>query len=139
MGVHGAYVVSALLFYIIPSKSSKIIRIIYLKILVLKKIFFLYKMGVLPPWSQQNGRACPHGLYFHVHLLFFFAQSSGSTDGDDVHLCSMICKCVYTLRFPAFGLKSLQDGCALCMCCFALLFNIVPVISLNIDEDYLSI
>ena len=122
MVVHGAYVVSALLFHIVPSKSSKIIRIKYLKILVKKNIFST-KWVCVPPWSLQNGRACPHGLYFHVHLLFFFAQSSGSTDGDDVHLCSMICKRVYTLRFPAFGLKSLQDGCALRMCCFCIVIQ----------------
>ena len=88
MGVHGAYVVSALLFHIVPSKSSKIRRIIYLKILVKKNIFST-KWVCVPPWSLQNGRACPHGLYFHVHLLFFFAQSSGSTDGNDVHLKCM--------------------------------------------------
>ena len=32
----------------------------------------------------------------------------------------MICKCFYTFRCPAFGLKSLRNGCALCMCCFCI-------------------
>ena len=84
--------------------------------------------------SLQNGCAYPPGLckmgvrapmvsIFMFIFFFFFAQSSGSPDGDDVHLCSMICKCVYTLRFPAFGLKSLQDGCALRMCCFCIVIQ----------------
>ena len=72
MGVHGAYVVSALLFHIVPSKSSKNINNNqnYLKILVKKNVFST-KWVCIPPWSLQNGHACPHGLYFHVHVLFF--------------------------------------------------------------------
>ena len=90
--------------------------------------------------SLQNGCAYTRGLYYmRVHapivsmfVFFLFRaafqnrQSFGNTDTDDdndVHLCSMICKCVYMLRFPAFGLKSLQDGCALRMCCFCIVIQ----------------
>ena len=92
--------------------------------------------------SLQNGCAYTRGLYMSllharacpfVFFLFRAAsqnrQSFGNTDTDDdnddndVHLCSMICKRVYTLRFPAFGLKSLQDGCALRMCCFCIVIQ----------------
>ena len=66
------YVVSALLIHIVPSKSSKIIRIMWRY--CLKKKGFLYKMGVHTPLVLQNGHACPHGLYFHVHVLFFFVD-----------------------------------------------------------------
>ena len=66
--------VSALLFHIAPSKSSKIIRILYLKITGLKRNVFSTKWVCIRPWSLQNGRACPHGLYFHVHVLLFRAK-----------------------------------------------------------------
>ena len=80
-------------------------------------------------FSLQNGCAyrlglCKIGVRAPMvsifMFMFFFAQRSGSTDGDNVELSPMICKCVYTLRCPSFGLKSLQDGCALRMCCFCI-------------------
>ena len=105
----------------------------------LKRHVFSTKWVCIPPWSLQNGRACPHGLYFHVHVLFFFAQSSGSIDGDDVS---------YPLWFASVSTHSgvLLSGWSLytmgvhcaCVVC-ALLFNIVPVKSSNTDEDHLSI
>ena len=48
---HDFFDVSALLFHIVPSKSSKVFRIIYLKITGLKEMF-----------SLQNGCAYPLGL-----------------------------------------------------------------------------
>ena len=80
-----------------------------------------------------------NGLYFHVHVLFFFAQSSGNTDGDDVS---------YLLWFASVSTHSgvlLSDWSLYtmgvhCVCVvFALLFNIVPVKSSKTDEDHLSI
>ena len=115
MRVHGVCVVSGI---VISYCSIKIIENNknYLKILFEKERF-----------SLQNGCAYPLGLCkMGMHtpmvsifmLMFFFAQRSGSTDGDDVELSPMICKCFYTLRCPAFGLIFLHNGCAWCTCCF---------------------
>ena len=115
MRVHGVCVASGIVI------SYCFIKIIennknYLKILFEKERF-----------SLQNGCAYPLGLCkMGMHtpmvsifmLMFFFAQRSGSTDGDDVELSPMICKCFYTLRCPAFGLIFLHNGCTWCTCCF---------------------
>ena len=53
MGVHGAYVVFALLFHIVPSKSSKIIRIIYclLHVMLITWRFFETFMRATGGWT----------------------------------------------------------------------------------------
>ena len=86
-----------------------------------KKKWFLYTKWVcIPPWSLQNGSAYLHGLYVHVHVLFFVLV--GLKIGKPLvtlmmmmmmmmmmQLCSMICKCFYALKCPAFGLKFLLN------------------------------
>ena len=89
---------------------------------------FSTKWVCIRPWSLLHAPASPF-VFFLFRAASQNRQSFGNTDTDDdnddndVHLCSMICKCVYTLRFPAFGLKSLQDGCALRMCCFCIVIQ----------------
>ena len=90
-------------------------------------------MGVHTPVVSTTCACMPRWFlclcFFLFRAAFQNRQSFGNTDTDDdnddndVHLCSMICKCVYTLRFPAFGLKSLQDRCALRMCCFCIVIH----------------
>ena len=74
MGVHGAYVVSALLFHIVPSKSSKIRRIIYLKILV-KKIFSLQNGCAYPPGLCKMGVRAPMVSIF-MFIFFSFSRKA---------------------------------------------------------------
>ena len=85
-------------------------------------------------FSLQNGCAYPLGLckmgvrapMVSIFMFMFFSFSRKAVVALMVMMLSyvpMICKCVYTLRCPAFGLKSLQDGCALRMCCFCIVIQ----------------
>ena len=58
-------VVSALLFHIAPPKSSNINE----KNFFFRNVFFLHKMVCI---GLYNMGARPHGVCFHVHVLFFF-------------------------------------------------------------------
>ena len=90
--------------------------------------------GLKEMFSLQNGCAYPLGLckmgvrapMVSIFMFMFFSFSRKAVAEHWWWWCElspMICKCFYTFRCPAFGLKSLHNGCALCMCCFCIVID----------------
>ena len=94
----------------------------------------------IPPWSLQNGHACPHGLYFHVHVYFFFVDRLKIRKAVVALMVIMLSYLLWSASVSTRSGVLLSDWSLYTMgvhC--ALLSNIVPVKSSSTDEDHLSI